>query len=66
MKVLDRLMLMIDLSATEKSYFSKDLSDNDEEPDLQKVLISKACICQMIKMKINGLEIERRMNFNHQ
>ena len=45
MKAFDRPMLMNDSSISKPSLVSKQLSENDGEPDLQEVLISDACIC---------------------
>ena len=53
MKEFDRLMLMNDSSLSKQSSSSKQLSDNDDEPDFQEVLISEALIHQMIRMRIN-------------
>ena len=39
-KDFDRLVLMNDSSLSKPSLFSKQLSDNDDEPDLWEVLIS--------------------------
>ena len=46
MKEFDRLMLMNDLSISKPSSSSKQLSDNDDEPNLQEVLLSEARICR--------------------
>ena len=45
MKEFDRLRLMNTSSLSKPSSASKHLSGNDDEPDLQEVLISEACIC---------------------
>ena len=66
MKVFDRLTLMNDSSLAKPSSSSKDLSNNDDEPDSQEVLISEASICQMIRIRLNRLKNERRQNVNHQ
>ena len=55
MKEFDRLMLMNGLSLSELSLFSKTLSDNDDEPDLQN---------DQNKDKEN--KNERHQNLNHQ
>ena len=49
MKEFDRLVLMNGSSVSEPSLSSKQLSDNDNEPDLQEVLISEARIRPMLK-----------------
>ena len=46
-------MLMDGSSVSEPSLFSKQLSDNDDEPDLHEGIISEACICWMIIIRIN-------------
>ena len=66
MKEFDRLMLMNGSSQSKPSLSSKQLSNNDDEPYLQEVLISEACICQMNRMRINKLKNERNQNLNHQ
>ena len=66
MKVFDRFMLMSGTSVSESSLSLKQLSDIDDEPNLQEVLTSEACICQMLRMRINKLKNERRQNLNHQ
>ena len=66
MKDFDRLMLMYGSSASEPSLSSKQLSDNDDEPDLQEVLISGSLICQILRMRINKLKNKKRQNLNHQ
>ena len=53
-------------SVSESSSSSKQLSDNDDEPDLLEVLKSEASICQMLRMRINKLKNERRQNLSHQ
>ena len=60
MKEFDRLMLMNGSSQSKPSLSSKKLSDNEDKPILQQVLISEACICQMLRMRINKLKNERR------
>ena len=45
MKEFDRLMLMNGSSVSEPSLCSKQLSDNDDEPDSQEVLIYESHIC---------------------
>ena len=60
------LMLMNGLSISEPSLLTKQLSDNDDEHDLQEVLISEACICQILRMRINKLKNERHQNLSHQ
>ena len=62
MKEFDRLILMNGSSVSEPSLCSKQLSDNDGEPDLQAVLISEAYICRMLRMRVNKLKNERRQN----
>ena len=57
---------MNDSSLAKPSSSSKDLSNNDDEPDSQEVLISEASICQMIRIRLNRLKNERRQNVNHQ
>ena len=52
-------MLMNDSSATETSSSSKELSDNEDEPDLQEVLKSENLIRQMIRIRINKFKNER-------
>ena len=59
-KEFDKLMLMNDSFLSQSSLSSKQLSDNYNQPDLQKVLISKTCICQMIRMRINKLTVKMR------
>ena len=66
MKEFDRLMLMNSSSVSESSFSSKQLSDNEDKPDLQQVLISEACICRMLRMRINKLKNERHQNLNHE
>ena len=66
MKEFDRLMLMNGSSHPEPSLSSKQLSDNEDEPDLQKVLISEARIRRLLRMRINKLKNERRQNVNHE
>ena len=66
MKEFKRLMLIYGSSLSKSSSSSKQLSDNDDEPDLQEALISEARIRQMIRMRINKLKNERRQNLNHQ
>ena len=44
---------MNDSSLSIPSSSSKQLRDNDDEPDLQEVHMSEARICQMIRMRIN-------------
>ena len=53
MKEFDRLMLMNDSSLSKPTLSSKQLGDNDDEPDLQEALVFGAHICQMIRMRIN-------------
>ena len=38
------------------SFFSKELSNNDNEIDLQELLVSEACIRRMIMMRIKKLK----------
>ena len=54
------------LSVSESSLSSKQLSDNDDEPDSQEVLISEANIRRMLRMRINKLKNERCQNLNPQ
>ena len=58
MKEFDRLVLMNGSSPSKPSLSSKQLSDNDDEPDLQGVLISEACICRMIRIRIRGKKMK--------
>ena len=53
-------------SQPEPSLPPKQLSDNEDEPDLQQVLISEARIRRMLRMRINKLKNERRQNVNHE
>ena len=59
-------MLMNGSSVSEPSLCSKQLSNSDDEPDLQEVLISEAHICRMLRMRINKLKNERHQNLSHQ
>ena len=53
-------------SCPEPSLSSKQLSDNEDEPDLQEVLISEARIRRLLRMRINKLKNERHQNVNHE
>ena len=53
-------------SVSESSLSSKQLSDNVNEPDLQELLISEACICRLLRIRIDKLKNERRQNLSHQ
>ena len=45
MKEFDSPILINGSSVSEASLSSKQLSDNDDGPDLQEILTSEACIC---------------------
>ena len=53
-------------SQPEPSLCPKKLSDSEDEPDLQKVLISEARIRRLLRMRINKLKNERCQNVNHE
>ena len=53
-------------SQPEPSLCPKQLSDSEDEPDLEQVLISEARIRRLLRMRINKLKNERRQNVNHE
>ena len=59
-------MLMSGSSQPEPSSCPKQMSDSEDEPDLEQVLISEARIRRMLRMRINKLKNERRQNVNHE
>ena len=66
MKDFDRLMLMNGSSLSEPSLCSKQMSNNDDEPDLQEVHTSEACISHIIRMRINQVKNEKCQNLDHE
>ena len=59
-------MLMSGSSRPEPLLCPKQMSDSEDEPDLEQVLISEARIRRMLRMRINKLKNERRQNVNHE